>query len=65
MKQGDCKIMDPHEKKSIFLGNSAITGGGEGIFARRSFMPGHLVSYFNGIRVTEDQMFHDNMTKVN
>jgi len=57
------KIMDPHEKKSVFLGNSAITGGGEGIFARRSFMPGQLVSYFNGIRVTEDQMFHDNMTK--
>jgi len=57
------KIMDPHEKRSVFLGNSAIAGGGEGIFARRPFLPGQLVSYFNGIRVTEDQMFHDNMTK--
>ena len=56
--------MEPHERRSVYIGSSHITGGGEGIFARRSFSPGELVSYFNGVRVTEEMMFWDNMTKV-
>ena len=56
--------MEPHERRSVYIGASHITGGGEGIFARRSFSPGELVSYFNGVRVTEEMMFWDNMTKV-
>jgi len=57
------KTVDPHEKRSVYVGESQLAGGGEGIFARRSFLPGQLVSYFNGIRVTEDMMFYENMTE--
>ena len=56
--------VEPHERRSVYIGSSLISGGGEGIFARRSFSPGELVSYFNGVRVTEEMMFWDNMTKV-
>ena len=58
------KTVDPHERRSVYVGESQLPGGGEGIFARRTFMPGDLVSYFNGIRVTEDMMFYENMTEV-
>ena len=57
------KTVDPHEKRSVYVGQSKLAGGGEGIFARRSFLPGNLVSYFNGIRVTEEMMFYENMTE--
>ena len=57
-------MVEPHERRSVYIGASIISGGGEGIFARRSFSPGQLVSYFNGVRVTEEMMFRDNMTKV-
>ena len=56
--------MEPHERRSVYIGTSLVSGGGEGIFARRSFLPGELVSFFNGVRVTEEMMFRDNMTKV-
>ena len=56
--------MEPHERRSVYIGSSLISGGGEGVFTRRSFSPGELVSYFNGVRVTEEMMFWDNMTKV-
>ena len=58
------KTVDPHERRSVYVGESQLAGGGEGIFARRTFMPGDLVSYFNGIRVTDDMMFYENMTEV-
>ena len=42
------QVMDPHERKSVYVGESLIPGSDEGLFARRSFMPGDIVSYFRG-----------------
>jgi histone-lysine N-methyltransferase SETD7 len=55
-------IMDPHEEKSVYKADS-IGGKDDGIFARRIFQPRQLVSYFNGIKTTEAQMFHEKMTE--
>ena len=38
-------------------------GGGDGIFARRGFLPGTIVSYFNGIRGLESDVILDTMTE--
>ena len=51
--------MEPHERRSVYIRDSGILGGGEGIFARRTFAPGAVVAYFNGVRVTEDQVSCD------
>ena len=40
------RVMDPHERRSVYVGQSAIPGSGEGLFARRSFLPGELVAYY-------------------
>ena len=54
--------MDPHERKSVFVKTSLIPGSNEGLFARRAFNPGEIVSYFSGQRTFSSLMFHDNMT---
>ena len=54
---------EPHERKSVYVDRSTIQGAGEGTFARRTFLPGHLVSYYNGVKLREDQMFLSNMTQ--
>ncbi len=38
--------VDPHERRSVYVADSGIPGSGEGLFAKRRFMPGDLVSYF-------------------
>jgi len=57
------QVMDPHERKSVYVGDSLIPGSDEGLFARRSFMPGDIVSYFSGTRTFARDMFFDNMTE--
>ena len=54
---------EPHERKSVYVDRSTIQGAGEGTFARRTFLPGHLVSYYNGVKLREDQIFLSNMTQ--
>lgn len=56
-------VMDPHERKSVFVKTSLIPGSNEGLFARRAFSPGEIVSYFSGQRTFSSVMFHDNMTE--
>ena len=60
------RSVEPHERKSVYIGKSLVAGDtavtGQGIFARRLFLPGDLVSYFSGVKTTEVEMFHDNMT---
>ena len=56
-------VMDPHERKSVFVKNSLIPGSNEGLFARRAFSPGEIVSYFSGQRTFSSLMFHSNMTE--
>ena len=56
--------MDPHERQAVAVGNSgAGAAAGEGLFARRSFLPGELVSYFGGLHTTTEEMFWSNMTE--
>ena len=40
-------IMDPFEKNSVFIGNTKEKG--EGLFARRTFQPYEIVSYYSGM----------------
>ena len=56
-------VMDPHERKSVFVKTSLIPGSDEGLFARRAFSPGEIVSYFSGQRTFSWLMFHSNMTE--
>ena len=56
-------VMDPHERKSVFVKTSLIPGSNEGLFARRAFSPGEIVSYFSGQRTFSSEMFHSNMTE--
>ena len=72
-------VMDPHERKSVYIDESTIPGANEGMFARynedfsnlvsiftffrRKFSPGDLVSYFSGQKTFAKLMFHSNMTK--
>ena len=58
-----CTRSDPHERKSVYITSSAIAGAEEGVFARRTFLPGDLVAYFNGVRVLETQIYRENMTE--
>ena len=55
--------MDPHERKSVFVKTSLIPGSNEGLFARRAFSPGEIVSYFSGQRTFSWLMVHSNMTQ--
>ena len=36
------------------MATSGIAGGGEGLFARKQFLPGDIVSYFSGKKKLED-----------
>ena len=56
-------VMDPHERKSVFVKTSLIPGSNEGLFARRAFSPGEIVSYFSGQRTSSSVMIHANMTE--
>ena len=46
----------------MYVGISGKSGGGEGLFAKRQFLPGELVSYFSGVRTFEEDFLFDNMT---
>merc|ERR1712080_760194 len=47
----------------IHVGQSSIPGSGEGIFAKRDFFPGQLVSYLSGLKITEDGIFPPGLTR--
>ena len=54
--------MDPHERRSVYIGNSTIPGAGEGIIAKRSFQPTDLISYFGGLKTVRENFLFKNMT---
>jgi len=54
--------MDPQERKQVYVAKSGIAGGGQGLFARRKFLPGELISYFAGKKTVEEEFLYDNMT---
>ena len=49
------QVMDPYERKSVYVGDLLIPGSGEGLFARRSFLPGDIVSYFSGTKTKHSE----------
>ena len=46
----------------VYVAKSGIAGGGQGLFARRKFLPGELISYFAGKKTVEEEFLYDNMT---
>ena len=48
----------------VYVATSGKPGAGQGLFARRRFLPGQLVSYFSGKKTVEEEFLFDNMTKV-
>ena len=44
------------------MATSGKAGGGQGLFARRQFLPGELISYFAGKKTVEEEFLFDNMT---
>ena len=54
--------MDPHERRSVYVGISRIPNAGEGLFARQDFKHGDLVSYFGGQRTFSWKFLFKNMS---
>ena len=54
--------MDPFDKKSVYVGMSSNSGAGEGLFARRRFSPGDLVSYYRGWKTFQPSLVFSNMS---
>ncbi len=48
-------VTDPHEWRAVYVAQSGIPDSGEGLFARRSFLPGDLVSYYREVRGENNQ----------
>ena len=48
----------------VYVATSGRAGGGQGLFARRRFLPGELISYLSGKKTVEEEIFFDNMTAV-
>ena len=46
----------------VYVATSGIAGGGQGLFARRQFLPGELISYLAGKKTVEEEFLFDNMT---
>ena len=46
----------------VYVATSGRAGGGQGLFARREFLPGELISYFAGKKTVEEEFLFDNMT---
>ena len=56
------KVMDPHEKKSVFVNKSTNPRAEEGLFAKRKFHRGDLVSYYGGEKLFLEDIISSNMT---
>ena len=56
------KVMDAYERKSVYVKKSTNPVAFEGLFARRNFLPGDIVSYYGGQKVYNEEKVFDNMT---
>ena len=43
-------LRDPYEAKLVDIGESSVSGGGEGLFAKVDLAAGTLVALYNGVR---------------
>ena len=56
-------VVDPHEKRALYVGQSGITTATEGLFAKKIFSPGNLISYYSGQKTYISNIIHKhNMT---
>ena len=44
------------------MATSGKAGGWQGLFVRRQFLPGELVSYLSGVKTMAEEFLFDNMT---
>ena len=56
------KVTDPHERRAVYVKKSLVIGGGEGLFAKRAFKKGQLVSYFGGVKSFRKEFNERNRT---
>ena len=47
--------VDPHDRMSVYVGESGIPGAGEGLYARRPRLPGQLVAYQVACKIAHAQ----------
>ena len=52
------RVMDPHERKSVYVAGSWLDEAGEGLFSRRIFSPGDLISYYSGQKTYLETILH-------
>lgn len=60
--RANARRMDPFERRAVYAAPSLIPGANEGVFAKRDFLPGQLVSYFVGLLTIEANFLFDNLT---
>jgi histone-lysine N-methyltransferase SETD7 len=60
--RANAQRMDPFDRRAVYIATSHIPGANEGVFAKRDFLPGQLVSYFVGQQTKEANFIFDNQT---
>jgi hypothetical protein len=50
-------LRDPYEARTVAVRQSAIPGAGQGVFVTRDVAAYTVVSYFNGVRIKEKDVF--------
>ena len=56
------KVTDPYERKSVYVGQATNPIAKEGLFAKRKFSRGDIVSYFGGQKLFKEDKIFLNMT---
>ena len=56
------RVLDPQERKSVYVGQSTNARANEGLFARKYFKAGDIVSYYGGERLFLKDIVYPNMT---
>ncbi|KAM6953671.1 histone-lysine N-methyltransferase SETD7 [Aplochiton taeniatus] len=49
-------LLDPYESKRVFVADSLISGGGQGLFAKLDTEPNTVVAFYNGVRITHSEV---------
>ncbi|ORX92275.1 SET domain-containing protein [Basidiobolus meristosporus CBS 931.73] len=52
----DPLLPDPYETSRVYVKPSLIPGSGEGLFAKRGLRKGEVASFYNGIRITHEEV---------
>jgi len=53
--RGPPHLPDPLETKMVRVADSAVEGGGQGLFANQDIPAGSIVAFYNGIRMTPEE----------